>query len=170
MYWKNTQVGMVGSSGITLTTKDGGNSWSVVSNGSITCEAFYMYGSDTTTAFMTGSIASVLTWPNFDIGKDTVSSVSTSNIGTLRQFALQQNYPNPFNPNTTINYSIPKNGLVKLYVYNILGQKVAELVNQTMEAGNHYVNFNASNLASGIYLYRLESGNYVSVKKLMVLK
>ena len=86
------------------------------------------------------------------------------------QFALDQNYPNPFNPSTQIKYSIPQDAFVTLTVYNSLGQKVATLVNGTVKAGQHNVNFNASNIASGVYFYRLEANNKVSVKKMMLLK
>jgi hypothetical protein len=85
-------------------------------------------------------------------------------------FELEQNYPNPFNPSTTINYSLPKASDVQLIVYNILGQKVAELVNNKMAAGNHTVKFNAANLASGVYIYRIKAGSFVSIKKMMLLK
>ncbi len=88
----------------------------------------------------------------------------------VKEFALDQNYPNPFNPSTEINFAMPKSADVQLSVYNILGEKVAELVNGKMVAGNHSVNFNATNLASGMYIYRLEAGSFVSVKKMLLLK
>jgi hypothetical protein len=83
---------------------------------------------------------------------------------------LEQNYPNPFNPTTVIKYSIPVDGYVTLAVYNLLGEKVASLVNDNLKAGGHEVSFDASNLSSGVYFYRLESGSFTSVKKLMLLK
>jgi len=86
------------------------------------------------------------------------------------EFALSQNYPNPFNPTTTIEFALPKNSNVKLVVYDILGRAVAQLVNSELNSGYHKVNFNASNLASGIYFYRIEAGDFVNVKKLMLLK
>jgi hypothetical protein len=86
------------------------------------------------------------------------------------QYSLSQNYPNPFNPTTTINFALPKAGDVSLVVYDILGRKVAELINGNLAAGYHTINFNASNYASGVYFYRLQAGNFVSVKKLMLLK
>ena len=89
---------------------------------------------------------------------------------TPKAFSLEQNYPNPFNPSTTINYSLPKAGNVKLNIYNILGSKVATIVNEYKTAGIYSVQFNGSNLSSGIYLYRLESGNYSYVKKFMLIK
>jgi|ERR1035437_989466 hypothetical protein len=85
-------------------------------------------------------------------------------------YMLNQNFPNPFNPSTTINYSLPKAGNVKLTVYNSLGSKVATLVNEYKSLGNYSVQFYGSNLASGIYLYRLESGNYSATKKFIMLK
>ncbi len=85
-------------------------------------------------------------------------------------YSLGQNYPNPFNPATTISYSIPKNGLITLKVFDILGKEVAELVNEIKEAGNYTVTFNASELPSGIYFYTLTSGNFIATKKLIFLK
>ena len=85
-------------------------------------------------------------------------------------FILSQNYPNPFNPVTTIKYSIPKAGRIELSVFNSLGEKVAELVNGYQEIGNYSVRFNASNLASGVYFYRIFSGDFIQTKKLMLLK
>ncbi len=86
------------------------------------------------------------------------------------EYALEQNYPNPFNPSTTIKYSIPEDGFVKLAVYNMLGEEVAAIVSTTQKAGRYEVNFNASQLSSGVYVYRIEASNYVASKKLMLLK
>jgi hypothetical protein len=94
-------------------------------------------------------------------------------------FDLKQNYPNPFNPVTTIEYSIPSNLIstagnealrVQLYVYDILGNKVATLVNEEQAAGNYKIVFNGSNLASGLYLYKITAGSFTSSKKLMLMK
>lgn len=85
-------------------------------------------------------------------------------------FNLDQNYPNPFNPSTTINYSLGERSQVTIRVYDILGSEVATLVNTTQEAGKHNVKFDASKLASGLYIYTLNAGNYVSSKKMMLLK
>ncbi len=86
------------------------------------------------------------------------------------QFSLDQNYPNPFNPSTIIKYQIPNSNYVTLKVYDILGREVCDLVNERQNAGYYSVEFDADKLSSGIYFYRLESGNYVSVKKLLLLK
>ncbi|MCU0343792.1 MAG: T9SS type A sorting domain-containing protein [Ignavibacterium sp.] len=85
-------------------------------------------------------------------------------------FQLKQNYPNPFNPITTINYSIPNSSFVKLVVYNSIGQEIANLVNETIAAGNHNVEFNASNLTSGIYFYSIQAGDFVQTRKMIFLK
>jgi hypothetical protein len=100
----------------------------------------------------------------------TLSGVKSGISNIPEEFSLSQNYPNPFNPTTTINYSVAKEGQVKLTVYNSLGGKVATLVSENKPAGNYSVQFNASKLASGIYLYKLESGNFTAEKKLILLK
>ncbi len=85
-------------------------------------------------------------------------------------FSLDQNYPNPFNPSTSIRYSIPTESHVTLKIYNMLGQEVATVVNETMTPGKYTATFNASRLASGVYIYRIEAGSFTSVKKMMLLK
>ncbi|MCX6151242.1 MAG: T9SS type A sorting domain-containing protein [Ignavibacteriales bacterium] len=85
-------------------------------------------------------------------------------------YALDQNYPNPFNPATQIKYSIEKPGLVSMKIYDVLGREVKELVNQFQSAGVYSVNFDASNLSSGIYLYQITSGQFQSAKKMMLVK
>ncbi len=85
-------------------------------------------------------------------------------------FELEQNYPNPFNPSTNIKFSVPESGNVKLSVYNLVGEEVAVLVNGFSQAGFFEVTFDASNLSSGVYLYKLQSANSVQTKKMMLLK
>jgi hypothetical protein len=87
-----------------------------------------------------------------------------------QSYYLAQNYPNPFNPNTTIQYSIPKSGNVRLGVFNSLGEEVKTLVNGYIEAGIHKINFNASDLTSGIYFYKLYADSFVETKKMIMLK
>lgn len=91
-------------------------------------------------------------------------------VTTATSFALGQNYPNPFNPSTSISFSLAKESQVNLSVYNLLGEKVATLVNNVFAAGSHTVDFNAANLTSGMYLYKIEAGEFVSVKKMSLLK
>lgn len=92
------------------------------------------------------------------------------NLQTPKEYKLEQNFPNPFNPTTSINYSIPKSGLVTLKVYNVYGQEVATLVNENKNNGTYSVDFNASNLSSGVYYYELTSGNFVQTKRMMLIK
>jgi hypothetical protein len=85
-------------------------------------------------------------------------------------FRLSQNYPNPFNPSTTIKYELPKASKVRLSVYDILGREVSVLVDQRRDAGVYEVKFDGSNLASGVYFYQLRAGDYISTKKLLLMK
>ncbi|MBE2216658.1 MAG: SBBP repeat-containing protein [Ignavibacteria bacterium] len=86
------------------------------------------------------------------------------------EFDLTQNYPNPFNPSTTIKFALPVGGVTTLKVYDIAGKEIASLVETDLEAGYHEVNFNASELASGVYFYRITSGSFTDVKKMMLVK
>jgi hypothetical protein len=85
-------------------------------------------------------------------------------------FGLEQNYPNPFNPSTHIKYNVPESGVVKLAIYNTLGEQVAVLVDGMVEAGFYEITFDASNLPSGAYFYRLQSDNNVEAKKMLLMK
>ena len=93
-----------------------------------------------------------------------------NNTELPKEFSLAQNYPNPFNPETKINYDLPISGYVSLKVYDLTGREVAILVNQQLEAGSHKVTFNGSNFASGIYFYRIQTGNFSQVKRMMLIK
>ncbi len=88
----------------------------------------------------------------------------------IYEYSLNQNYPNPFNPSTTINFSIPQQTNVSLKVYDVLGKEVAELVNEEMSSGSFKVDFDASNLSSGIYFYTLRTNEFFKTKKMLVLK
>ena len=85
-------------------------------------------------------------------------------------YILYQNYPNPFNPTTTIKYSIPNSDYVTLKIYNVLGKEITTLVNNNQSAGNYEINFDASNLTSGIYIYQLNAGNNIQIKRMVLLK
>ncbi len=91
-------------------------------------------------------------------------------IGIPKTFAIQQNYPNPFNPVTVIKYQLPSSEKVSVKVFDILGKEVATLVNENKEPGYYEVSFDASNLASGLYFYRIEAGSFVETKKMMLIK
>ena len=85
-------------------------------------------------------------------------------------FTLEQNYPNPFNPTTVIRYSLSESASVRLEVFDILGRKVQTLVNTKQQAGWYTFDFNGTNLASGVYLYRLQAGNFVKIQKMTLVK
>ncbi len=85
-------------------------------------------------------------------------------------FSLEQNYPNPFNPSTTIQYSLPSTGHVSIKIFDTIGREVTTLINEVKNAGSYNIEFNASNISSGIYYYRIESADFVDVKKMVLLK
>lgn len=101
--------------------------------------------------------------------EDWITEVTPEN-STPESYSLQQNYPNPFNPNTKINFSIPEQTNVKLKIFNAIGQEVATIVNTELTAGNHTVDFNAASLSSGVYFYRIETPNFTSTKKMILMK
>lgn len=102
-----------------------------------------------------------------------INSILTSNEleeSTPSRFSLSQNYPNPFNPSTSISYSISKPGMVQLEVFDVLGQKVADLVDEVQSAGNHEILFKASEIPSGIYIYRLSSDGLQTTRRMTLIK
>jgi len=104
------------------------------------------------------------------LGKTNIQQISFSGKEEVTSYDLSQNYPNPFNPATIIRYQIPKAGNVTLKIYDILGSEVAALVNEVKSEGRYEVNFDASTLASGVYLYRLQVNDFVSTKKMILIK
>jgi len=119
------------------------------------------------TADLTGSdgkpLGDLTWWP-------VVSGVEQNHISGPTYNILSQTYPNPFNSITSIKYSIPENGFVTIKVYNLLGKEVAALVNQEQKAGEYNVDFDASNLAGGVYIYKIQADNATLTKKMMLLK
>ena len=91
-------------------------------------------------------------------------------LTTVSTYGLEQNYPNPFNPSTVIKFSIPQSEFVSLKVFDILGNEVATLVNEQRAPGAYEVTFDAGNLASGVYVYTLNAGDFVQTRKLMLMK
>jgi hypothetical protein len=104
------------------------------------------------------------TYPSGTVG------VEDNETQLVTEYRLEQNYPNPFNPSTVINFNLPQAAQVKLSVYNILGQEVAVLVDEFVNAGSYSKSFNAKNLTSGLYIYTLEAGSTKISKKMTLLK
>ena len=101
---------------------------------------------------------------------DVITGINSKYHKTLSTYRLYQNYPNPFNPDTKIKYTIPHSNNVSLKVYDILGKEIMTLVDEYKISGNYEVILNASSLSSGIYFYKIITGNYIDTKKLMIIK
>jgi hypothetical protein len=113
--------------------------------------------------------------PIYKIGTGFITGVNSSENKIPTEYRLEQNYPNPFNPSTTIYFSLPRNSVVSLKIYDMLGREVKTLLNQQMNAGIHSINWNAENeidekVTSGIYIYRITAGDFISAKKMILIK
>lgn len=127
-----------------------------------------------------GTVQAPISFSRLYLNETNVESQASESFITITgkptKFALEQNYPNPFNPTTTISYQVPENGQqVKIHIYNLLGQQVRELVNTTQDAGEYSVTWNGlddhgTKVASGVYIYRMTSGSFSSVKKMLMVK
>lgn len=138
------------------------NMWAAVTNKCI---------NDTVKIFVPGGYTGAAS-SSFDVLGCGPTIVGNSKITSSvpGSYTLSQNYPNPFNPTTKISFTLPKNSDVKLVVFDILGKEVTTLVNDYRTAGTHEITFNADNLASGVYLYRIEAGDFKDVKRMMLVK
>jgi hypothetical protein len=128
--------------------------------------------------YVQGFISDSTIFRNFDTFPDTgfaeilvlPSTVNVEDFNNPLAFSLNQNYPNPFNPTTTIKYSLPVRGKIRLFVYDALGREVRKLVDEEKEAGKYEIEFDAEGLPSGIYVYRLSTGEKVVSRKMILLK
>ncbi len=156
--------------GFSIERKTENSSWSeigfVSGRGTTTEQSYYSYTDNSVTS---NTYYFRLKQMDYD-GSFEYSNIIEIDVNPIKEYSLNQNYPNPFNPSTTIEFNISKQALVNLSVYNLLGEKVATLINDTMESGSHKVEFNASGLASGIYLVKMTSGNFSDVIKINLLK
>ncbi|KUG25460.1 hypothetical protein ASZ90_004725 [hydrocarbon metagenome] len=151
--------------GIIISSSDQGSSWDVITRN------FLYYSKGT---YHNGSL-----WAVGDKGL-LVNQINTQSVLTdvepniftniQKDFSLSNNYPNPFNPTTTIQFSIPKSDNVTLKVYDILGREITTLINEYKHSGTYETKFNATNLASGIYFYTLNSGSTFITKKMLLIK
>ena len=145
---------------IIFNSTDGGSTWSNTSTGTKRWNS--MFFADANNGWVVSENGIIMKYNG-------VTGIN-DNSKTPKSFALLQNFPNPFNPSTTINFVIQKKSQVNLSVFNTLGVKVAELVNGNRNAGEYQVDFNASGLPSGVYLYKLITGNFSSSNKMIILK
>ena len=155
---------IVGNIGIMLYTDDGGNSWNTVPPITDTSfnEVLFL---DKNTGWVTGMNALL----KFESG-DVTSLIDETETTQPSEIRLNQNYPNPFNPATVISFELPAAGMVTLEVFDMLGRKVTTLASGQFPGGSHQVTFDASHLASGVYLYRIQADNFVQTRKLTLLK
>jgi len=107
---------------------------------------------------------------NFALGKKQNETTVTNDNEVVKEYALFNNYPNPFNPSTTITYQLPKSGNVTVKIFDILGNEVKTLVNEQQEMGRYTVQFDASSIASGMYVYQLKANDYIATKKMILTK
>jgi hypothetical protein len=149
--------------GVLLSTNNG-TSWAQANNGLISP---YIYSFAVSGTYIFAGTYGRGVWRR---PLSELEGVSKEVLDLPREFSLSQNYPNPFNPSTTINYSIGKEGHAKITVYNIIGSKVAVIVDENKSAGSYSVQFNSGNLSTGVYFYKLESDGYSDIKKLVVIK
>lgn len=153
------------NSGGVLKTFDGGLNWYIQwSNTPNSCNSIDFYGTDIGWAGLNSGI--IVT----DNGGGNIIGIEPLSGTIPAKFSLSQNYPNPFNPVTNIEFSIPKPGNVKLVIYDASGKEVIELVNQVLQAGVYKTDFNAQNLSSGVYFYKLITSEFTEVKKMMLVK
>jgi photosystem II stability/assembly factor-like uncharacterized protein len=150
------------SEGVYRSTDDGAN-WTTVNSG---------LTNDTVVSIAISASGTIFTVTQNGLFRSVQSTTSVRDLAAdaPMRFSLDQNYPNPFNPTTTIRFTVPENGFTSLKVYNVLGQEVETLVNAQVKVGSNEKTFDARNLTSGVYFYKLASGSNSMIKKMMLLK
>ena len=156
----NVFAGTYGS-GVFLST-DNGSNWEAFNDG-LDYKTIYSLAVNDGYLFA-GSYGTV------SIRKLIPTSINEITKPNISNFVLYQNYPNPFNPTTTINYDLPRGGKVLINIYDMIGRKVRTLVNEYKSAGSYSIEFGAKNLTNGIYFYRMQSGDFIETKKLVLMK
>lgn len=159
---------MSADAGYIMRTTDGGTTWDSLASGTSTDLRTIQFVNDQT-GWVVGNEGIILKTTNgggqgWNVG---IQQIST---GIPEEYELGQNYPNPFNPSTNINFSLPKAGNVKLVIYDMLGREVSVLVDKTLNAGSFEYNFEAKNLNSGVYFYRLITEDFSQTKKMLLIK
>jgi hypothetical protein len=154
-------TGFFGGAGVYFTTNNG-SAWTLAGASGVTPSSLVSYG-DTTYALTSGHGVIVLT-------RTTTSVPPSAGVTMPGSYALYQNYPDPFNPSTRIEYRVSQRSLVSLRVYNVLGQEVTTLVNETKDPGTYSVAWDAKSRSSGAYFYRLVAGSFVDTKKMVLMR
>jgi len=152
------------SFGVFLSMNNGAN-WTAVNTGFPANNFVYSFAIDGTN-LLAGTLNGVWMRPLSEM----ITGVDEKQNKLPKSYSLQQNYPNPFNPKTTINYSVPKSGIVTIKVYDVLGDEITTLLNENKPVGNYSIQFNTGKLTSGIYFYRMEAGDFTQTKKLILLR
>lgn len=165
-YFVNASTGFcVNFTGEIYKTTNGGDNWDtlqkIITSGSISS----IYFTSENTGWAIGGIGAIL---KTTTGGNVFVTQSSTTIPD--NFYLKQNYPNPFNPNTVISFQLPVAGFISLKVYDINGRVISEIVNETLNAGEYKINFDGSAFPSGVYYYKLTSGNFAETKKMILLK
>ncbi|HEX2867219.1 MAG TPA: T9SS type A sorting domain-containing protein [Ignavibacteriales bacterium] len=166
------RVFILGNSGRIYYSADNGSAWTDITNNLQSQGLKYIAFGPNLTIYAATSSGEIfktteLVDPN---GTDNVKDPANSSVTKPKEYSLDQNYPNPFNPTTTIRYSIPHAGNVNISLFDALGNKVMELVNEYKSEGIFHVEFDGKGFTSGVYFYRIQSGSYAETKKLMLLK
>lgn len=154
---------VIGDQGQIAKTTNGGTNWRAQYSG------YPLWGIDfisSDTVWAVGMLGLILKTVN---GGGTVS-VQNISSEVPSAYSLKQNYPNPFNPTTNIRYALPKNGMVKLVVFDALGREVETLVNESQQAGTYEAKFNGAALTSGVYFYKLSAGDFTDTKRMLIIK
>jgi hypothetical protein len=178
LFFLNANTGWIGSKivympisgdvGINLSTTNGGSTWTTSSFAGTenSDNAWSIFFVDANNGWFTSDDGMIGHTTNGSSTGVRNAEVNQTPLG----FSLQQNYPNPFNPSTVIGYQVSSLGKVRLNVYDVLGREVATLVNDVKPAGSYTATFNAANVPSGVYFYRLQTSSFTETKRLVVLK
>ncbi len=171
----NNSIGPV-SSDSTEVYNINGNTWTVIPNKptpshNISASVIARAVGDTAKIYVVGGTNNTTNTAAFEVigCGGNVLGIET-NGGVPKTYTLAQNYPNPFNPSTNIKFGLPKSGIVKLVIFDLLGREVTTLINGFKDAGSYTVNFDASSLASGVYFYRIEANEFTQTKKMLLIK
>ncbi|MCF6269352.1 MAG: T9SS type A sorting domain-containing protein [Melioribacteraceae bacterium] len=163
---ENNIFAAIGSGdGGVMESTDNGSSWTFINDGFPQYPYTVVLAANSTTIFAGGPGGNSIWSRTLQ-----VTEVEDENIGVPLKYSISQNYPNPFNPATTINYTLRESGIVKIKIYDILAKEIRTLVNKEQSSGSYQINFDASNLSSGVYLYELSVNDFHSIKKMNIIK